>query len=110
MTHKSVSEYEDVLARLEAVPKNVEQNLIFLQEGLKKGYTPPKLMLRDVPKQIADLIPSDPLASPLLEPFTEFPAAFSEADRARLTQHAKRIYADSIKPAFQKLHDYFATT
>ena len=34
MPHKSVPEYEDVLARLEAVPKNVEQNLVLLQEGL----------------------------------------------------------------------------
>ena len=110
MSHKSVSEYEDVLARLEAVPKYVEQNFVLLQEGLKKGYTPPKLMLRDVPKQIADLIPADPMASPLLQPFTEFPAGFSEPERARLTQSAKRIYADSVRPAFQKLHDYFAST
>jgi uncharacterized protein (DUF885 family) len=110
MPHKSVPEYEDILARLEGIPKNVEQNLALLQEGLKKGYTPPKLMLRDVPKQFADLIPADPLASPLLQPFTEFRAGFSEADRARLTQRAKRMYADSIRPAFQKLHDYFTST
>src|SRR5713101_4348499 len=110
MPHRSVADYEDILARLEALPKAVEQNLVLLQEGLKKGYTPPKLMLRDVPKQIADLIPADPLASPLLQPFTEFPAGFVEAERARLTQRAKRIYVDSVKPAFQKLHDYFTST
>ena len=108
--HRNVAEYEDVLARLEAVPKYIEQNLVLLQEGLKKGYTPPKLMLRDVPKQIADLIPTDPMASPLLQPFTEFPSGFSDPERARLTQRAERIYTDSVKPAFQKLHDYFATT
>src|SRR5882757_1651816 len=34
MPHKSVSEYEDVIARLEAVPKYVGQNLVLLQEGL----------------------------------------------------------------------------
>jgi uncharacterized protein (DUF885 family) len=106
MPHKTVSEYEDVLARLESVPMNVEQNLVLLQEGLKKGYTPPRLMLRDVPKQIADLIPTDPMTSPLLQPFTEFPAGFPEADRARLTERAKTIYAASVRPAFQKLHDY----
>jgi uncharacterized protein (DUF885 family) len=110
MPHKTVSEYEDVLARLEAIPRNVEQNLVLLQEGLKKGYTPPKLMLRDVPKQIADLIPADPVASALLQPFNEFPAGFSDTDRARLTRRAKIIYSDSVKPAFQKLHDYFLNT
>ena len=66
--------------------------------------------MRDVPKQIADLIPADPMASALLQPFTEFPSAFSDADRARLTEHAKKIYTSSLAPAFQKLHDYVATT
>jgi uncharacterized protein (DUF885 family) len=110
MPHQTVADYEDILARLEALPRQVEQNFVLLQEGLKKGYTPPKLMLRDVPKQIAGLIPADPLASPLLQPFTEFPAGFPEAERSRLTDRAKKIYASGVAPAFQKLHDYVAAT
>jgi uncharacterized protein (DUF885 family) len=110
MPRRTVADYEDILARLETLPKSVEQHLLLLQEGLKRGYTPPKLMLRDVPKQIADLIPADPLASPLLEPFTEFPAGFPEAERTRLTARAKKIYASAVAPAFQKLHDYVAST
>ncbi|MEQ1353964.1 MAG: DUF885 family protein, partial [Candidatus Acidiferrum sp.] len=74
MPRRSVADYEDILARLEALPVSVEQQQALLQEGLKRGYTPPKLMLRDLPKQIADLIPADPMASALLEAFTEFPA------------------------------------
>jgi uncharacterized protein (DUF885 family) len=109
MPHQTVVDYDDILTRLEALPKNVEQNLFFLQEGLKKGYTPPKLMLRDIPKQIADLIPADPLASPLLEPFRKFPAGFPGAERSRLTERAKTIYTRGVAPAFQKLHDYVAS-
>jgi uncharacterized protein (DUF885 family) len=110
MPHRTVADYEDILARLETLPRNVEQTIVLLQGGVKKGYTPPKLMLRDVPKQIADLIPVDPLASPLLEPFTEFPAGFPEAERIRLTDRAKKIYLSAVAPAFQKLHDYFVST
>jgi len=110
MPRQSVANYEDVLARLEELPKKVEQHLALLQDGLKRGYTPPKLMLRDVPKQIADLTPSDPLASPLLEPFTEFPSGFPETERARLTERAKHIYASSVAPSFKKLHDYVIST
>ena len=110
MPHHTGADYEDILARLEALPANVEQNLLLLQEGVKKGYTPPKLMLRDVPKQIADLIPVDPMGSPLLEPFTKFPAGFSEAERIQLTEHAKKIYTSAVAPAFQKLHDYVVST
>jgi uncharacterized protein (DUF885 family) len=110
MPHHTVADYEDILARLEALPKNVEQNLVLLQEGLKRGYSPPKLMLRDVPNQIANLIPTDPLASPLLQPFTEFPAGFPDAERSRLTDRAKKTYTSAVAPAFQKLHDYVAAT
>ena len=110
MPHQTVADYQDILARLEALPTSIEQNLLFLQEGLQKGYTPPKLMLRDVPKQIAGLIPADPLASPPLEPFKEFPAGFPEAERTRLTDRAKKLYASAAAPAFQKLHDYVTST
>ena len=110
MPHRSVADYEDILARLGALPKNVEQTLVLLQEGVKKGYTPPKLMMRDVPKQIAGLVPADAMASPLLEPFTAFPAGFPEPERIRLTNHAKQTYTSAIAPAFQKLHDYMAST
>jgi uncharacterized protein (DUF885 family) len=110
MPRRTVADYEDILARLEGLPKSVEQHLALLQEGLKRGYTPPKLMLRDVPKQIANLIPANPLASALLEPFTEFPAGFPEAERVRLTERAKNVYTSAVAPAFQKLHDYVAST
>jgi uncharacterized protein (DUF885 family) len=110
MPHRTVADYEDILARLEALPKAVEQNLALLREGLKRGYTPPKLMLRDVPKQIADLIPADPMASALLEAFTEFPAGFPAAEKTRLTDRAKSDYSGAVSPAFQKFHDYVAGT
>jgi uncharacterized protein (DUF885 family) len=110
MPNRSVSDYDDILARLEALPVYVEQQQALLQEGLKRGYTPPKLMLRDVPKQIADLIPADPLASALLEPFKNFPVEIPEHDRTRLTNRAKEIYSARLVPAFQKLHDYIAST
>ena len=110
MPNRSVADYEDILARLEALPAYVEQQQSLLQEGLKRGYTPPKLMLRDVPKQMADLIPADALASPLLEPFKNFPVEIPEHDRTRLTNRAKEIYVTNLAPSFQKLHDYIVSS
>jgi uncharacterized protein (DUF885 family) len=110
MPNRTVADYEDILARLAALPANVAQQQALLAAGLKLGYTPPKLMLRDLPKQIADLIPADALKSALLQPFREFPANIGDADRARLTEEAFKIYHDSVAPAFQNLHDYLTTT
>ncbi len=106
MPHEKLSEYEDIVARLEALPAAVEQTLGNLQQGLKRGYTPPKITMRDVPKQIVDLIPADPMKSALLEPFTEFPPGLLVAERSRLTDRAKQIYSSSIAPAFQMLNEY----
>jgi len=46
------------------------------------------------------------MKSALLEPFTEFPAGFPEAERTRMTARAKQIYTSTIAPAFQKLREY----
>lgn len=110
MPRNSLADYEDILARLESLPKHVEEQLALLQDGLSKGFTQPKITMRDVPKQIADLVPEDAMKSALLEPFTEFTPSIAEGDRARLTTRAKQIYAASVRPAFLKLHDYMANT
>jgi uncharacterized protein (DUF885 family) len=110
MPRQSVADYEDILARLEALPKTVDQNLALLQEGLKKGYTPPKLMLRDLPKQLADLVPEDAWKSPLLEPFENFPVNIPDWRQALLRDRAFKTYIASVAPAFQNLHDYLVKT
>jgi uncharacterized protein (DUF885 family) len=110
MPHQSLGDYEDILTRMEALPKSVEEHLALLQDGLRRGFTPPNITMRDVPKQIADLVPEDPLKSALLDPFNEFPANIIEADRNRLTDRAKQIYSSRLRPAFQKLHDYVRDT
>ena len=108
--NQNVAAYEDILARLETLPKNVNEQLELLKEGLSKGYTPPKIAMRDVPKQIADLIPEGPMQSALLAPFTDFPNGIPQADRDRLTARAKQLYTAAVRPAFLKLHDYVANT
>ena len=108
--HQSVEGYENILTRLAALPTVVDQNIALLQGGLKRGYTPPKITMRDVPKQIADLIPGDALASALLQPFHEFPHDFPQAERVRLTEQAKKTYSSEVMPAFQRLHDYVVSS
>jgi uncharacterized protein (DUF885 family) len=110
MPRRSIADYEDILARMEALPKSVEEQLALLKDGLRRGYTPPKVTMRDVSKQIADLVPLDPMKSALLEPFTEFPSNIPEGDRLRLTNRAKNIYSSSLRPAFERFHEYVANT
>jgi len=95
--------YETILNRLAALPAAVDQQLALLQDGLKREYTPPKIALRDLPKQIAGLTPADALASPLLQTFGEFPSNFPEAERGaahrKSQQHLCREHYTGVSQA-----------
>jgi len=99
----TVRDYEDILARLRAVPVLVNQTTVLLQRGLASGITPPRITLRDVPSQAQDLVVDDPLIIPLLTAFTHFPAGVPAADRERLRAAAIAAYRDSVAPAFRRL-------
>jgi len=99
----TVGEYEDILARLRAVPVLVNQTIVLLQRGLTAGITPPRITLRDVPSQAQDLVVEDPVTSPLLAAFAHFPAGVPPADQQRLRTAAVATYRDSVAPAFRKL-------
>jgi uncharacterized protein (DUF885 family) len=110
MPNQTVADYEDILARLEALPKSFDQNLALLKEGLKRGYTQPKIVMRDVPKQIADLAPADPSKSALLDPFNNFSNSIPQSERTRLKLRAEEIYTKAILPAIARYRDYVANT
>ncbi len=102
----TVREYEDILARLRAVPVLVNQTIVLLERGLTSGITPPQITLRDVPSQAQDLVVDDLLTSPLLSAFTHFPAGVLPADQQRLRAAALAAYRDSVAPAFRRLSTF----
>jgi len=105
-----VKDYTDIVARLRALPTVVDQTIALLDSGIKRGVTPPRVTLRDVPAQVANLIPEDPLKSALLAPFTQFPVGIAESDRVRLRADAVRAYTELDRPAFQRLQRYLVNT
>jgi len=110
MPAATVKDYTDIIARLRALPAVVDQTIALLDSGVKRGVTPPRITLRDVPAQMTNLIPSDPLKSALLAPFTRFPVGIAESDRTRLRADAVRAYNEQDRPAFQRLQNYLTST
>jgi uncharacterized protein (DUF885 family) len=106
MPYFQVSDFENALARLEAVPTLVDQTIGLLEKGVETGITPPRVTLRDVPEQVRNQIVEDPLTSPLLRPFLSFPPAIDAADQERLRAAAVRAYAGAVAPAYRRLLDH----
>jgi len=106
-------DYEDLLARLNALPVLVDQNIALLEKGLAAGVTPPKSILLGAPDQVRALLTGEtdnPLRSPLLAPFRRIPSSVPPDDQERLGREAVLAYKEKAAPAFRKLLRYLAET
>ena len=110
MPAASVGDYEDIIARLRTAPALIDHTIALMRDGLAQGLTPPQITFRDVPDQVRAQIVDDPVKSPVLEPFTKWPASISASDRERLLTAATAAYVEAVRPAFSRLHDFLVRT
>ena len=109
MPNGSTTQLGNQLTRLQALPAVVDQVIALLQEGLKRGMTPPQITLRDVPQQVLNQIPEDAFKSPLLQGFNDLPATVPGEEGAHLRAEAAKVYAAEVRPAFQRLERFITT-
>jgi uncharacterized protein (DUF885 family) len=109
MPARTEADYDAILSRLRATPVVVDQTIALMKEGLRRGVTPPKLTLRDVPAQAAAMLVDDPAKSPFLGAFRAMPAAIPAARRDALRAEAARTLSAQTLPAFRRLRDFLAS-
>ncbi len=102
----TVAQCEDIIARLHAVPKAVDEVIALLQSGLESGVTPPRITLREVPQQVKNQIVEDAASAPLLKALLELPNTIPLNEQEQVRQHAYAVYTESVVPSFEKLHDF----
>jgi uncharacterized protein (DUF885 family) len=103
------ADFENAIARLEAVPAVVDQTMALLDRGLETGITPPRVTLRDVPDQVRNQLLDDPQASPMLRPFQSFPESIPPALQETLRAAALGAYTGAVAPAYRRLLEYLET-
>ncbi|HTX15262.1 MAG TPA: DUF885 domain-containing protein [Candidatus Baltobacteraceae bacterium] len=104
------AQYQDILARLNGIPTVIDQTIDMMKGGMAHGWTAPKITMRDVPKQAESQVVSDPLASPLLAAFKNYPASFTAEQKADFTRRAEAAYREKVAPSFRKLADFLTQT
>jgi uncharacterized protein (DUF885 family) len=103
---ETVKDYEDWLARIQALPALIQQTIALMREGVKARIMLPKIILQRIPAQIDHQIVEDPKVSPFYKPFKRFYDAVSESDRLRIGLAAEKAIADSVVPAFRQLKEF----
>ena len=95
---------QDALARWGALPKYIDTEITNLREGMKRGYTAPKHIVRIVIDQVRALASTPAAESPFLAPARsdktpEFQKAFTALVEQQLIPAARR-YADFLEKEY----------
>lgn len=91
------------LARLQAMPARIAQDIAWLREGKRLGWVTFKPSLAQVPDQIDQLLAKPLIETPLLVPFTHLPADMPAERRTALQDEAANVLQTRVIPAFLEL-------
>ncbi|HMN76354.1 MAG TPA: DUF885 domain-containing protein [Burkholderiaceae bacterium] len=100
------ADLKNVLARMALFPRQVDQTIEQLREGIALGWVTFKPSLERVPAQIDGVLAEDVTKSPLFDPFTRMSDAIAAPVRERLAQEGQRALRDEVYPALRKLRDF----
>jgi len=106
MPNARTKQLQNQIARMEAFPVYVDQNIALMRKGLEQGVTPPKITLRDVPQQIRNQLVDDASESPLLRGFVDIPATVDPLVAETLRNRAQEVYRQQVVPAYERLLEF----
>ena len=98
----SVKDYDDYVARLNALPKAFDETIIQMHNGVKNKLMPPQFLLEKIARQCDDIAALKLDSSPFTQPLKKFPADFSDADKQRLSLAIQLAVEQKVVPTYQK--------
>ncbi|QNK03433.1 DUF885 domain-containing protein [Dyella telluris] len=105
---RTTQDYQRYIDRLNEVPAYFQQQIANMRDGLARGFTVPKEVLkgRDVSiSSVSEL--KDPTQSSFYKPFEKMPSTVPAADAAKLQQQAKQAISAKVIPAYATLLTFF---
>ena len=103
----TVTDYENYIARLRAIPACFDQHVALLREGLRTGFTLPRVVLEGYDVTIRTHAAAAPEASVFWAPFEALPPALPAPERERLRTAGRAAIADLVLPAYRSLLGFF---
>jgi uncharacterized protein (DUF885 family) len=109
MPFRNVADYENYLARLNAFPRLVDQEIALMRQGLAAGFSLSRSVLDGLDTTMLAHVVTDPEKSVFYAPFRSFPVGVAAAERTRLQAAGSRAIRDSIVPAYRRLAEFMKT-
>ncbi|WP_312433978.1 DUF885 domain-containing protein [Janthinobacterium sp.] len=105
----TVRQYDAYLSRLDQLPGWIDQAIANMRTGMQKNIVLPKALIESALPQFKKLVSATPQDSVYYTPVKNLPAAFSDADKARLTQAYTGVISTRLMPALQRLATFMET-
>ncbi len=105
-TYKQVKEY---LNKLNAIPVFVDQHIVNIQEGLKKGVSQPRIIFEGYESTYNDHIVDNIENSFFYSPFKNLPKTLSQAQKDSVITSAKETIKNNVVPQFKRIKTFFET-
>jgi uncharacterized protein (DUF885 family) len=102
LSFQTVKDYDDYIARLQQLPRIFDEETANMRKGMATGLMPPKFLLEKVVDQTNGIATLMPDKTPFAQPFNNFPASFSAAEKARLNAAGLAAIKDNVLPAYAK--------
>ncbi|MHC4123793.1 MAG: DUF885 domain-containing protein, partial [Planctomycetota bacterium] len=106
ITFRTVKDYENYIARLNAFKNYTAGYIELMQEGIERGLVVPKVVMKDVCSSIEPHIVKDANESLLFEPFEKFTENVNEPEQQRLIQAGRKAIEESIVPSYREFLEF----
>ena len=103
---RNAYDYHSYLARLHALPAYIDGLIEQMQQGIKTGWMPPKVIIAPIPEQLRNLR-LHLSESELAKPFDHIPDAVPKP--AVFAQMGKKELNEHVAPALLKLETFIST-
>jgi uncharacterized protein (DUF885 family) len=103
-------DFDNWLARLEALPPLLEQYEALLTEGIARDRVQAQIVMARVPEQLQRVITQQPQDSPFYKPFANLPDSLNLEAQRLLQTRAKTVIAEIVTPAYQQFERFIVDT
>lgn len=106
MPAANLTDYENIVARVRALPAYVDQTIAMLDEQVTAGWVQPAGIVDLVLEQVGEQRRAAPFDSPVLSAFLRFPDALPASAQRRLRGQAAAAYQEQFVTSWARLETY----
>ena len=107
---KTLKDYDDWLKRASGFKAWADSAILYFGKGFNAQYVLPKDIVIKMIPQMKDLITPDVTKSIFYGPVLNMPAAFSDADKKRITEEYTTLIKGTLEPSYKKLGAFLEQT